>query len=156
MQNIMLIGVGNEFRHDDAIGLLILRKLRKHLPKTILTIEVSGEGTALIELWQTSQLVYLFDAVSSGSEIATIHRIDTHTQSIPAQFFPYSSHAFGVAEAVELARSLHQLPNQLILYGVEGNNFAPGIGLSKGVKQAAEIVVQRVLSELEISIGFGF
>lgn len=150
MHNIMLIGVGNEFRHDDAIGLLILRELRTQLSGAISMIEASGEGTTLIELWQTSNTVYLFDAVSSGSEIATIHRIDAHTQSIPSQFFHYSSHAFGVAEAVELARSLNQLPNKLILYGVEGSNFATGIGLSDAVKQAAENVIQQVLSELEI------
>ncbi|ULP30070.1 MULTISPECIES: hydrogenase maturation protease [Leptolyngbya] len=151
MQNTMLIGVGNEFRHDDAVGLMILRKLRNQLPETISTIEASGEGTTLIELWQTSDTVYLFDAVSSGSEIATIHRIDVHTQSIPSQFFHYSSHAFGVAEAVELARSLNQLPNKLILYGVEGSNFAIGIGLSEAVEQAIETAIQQVLSELEIN-----
>jgi hydrogenase maturation protease len=76
----------------------------------------------------------------SGAEIATIHRIDAHTQSIPSQFFHYSSHAFGVAEAIELARSLNQLPDKLVLYGVEGKIFATGIGLSEAVQQAAETV----------------
>jgi hydrogenase maturation protease len=151
MHNTMLIGVGNEFRHDDAVGLFILRNLRDLVPATITTVEASGEGTALIELWQNSHTVYLFDAVFSGAEIATIHRIDAQQQSVPAKFFHYSTHAFSVAEAVELARSLNQLPAKLILYGVEGKNFAMGIGLSEAVKHAAEIVIQQVLSELNIS-----
>jgi hydrogenase maturation protease len=151
MHNIILIGVGNAFRHDDAVGLFILRNLRDRVPATIATVEASGEGTALMDLWQNSNTVYLFDAVFSGAEIATIHRIDAQTQSIPANFFHYSTHAFSVAEAVELARSLNQLPDKLILYGVEGNNFAMGIGLSEAVKHAAETVIQQVLSELMLS-----
>lgn len=151
MHNTLLIGVGNEFRHDDAVGLFILRKLRSQSRTNLSAIEASGEGAALIDLWQNSRTVYLFDAVSSGAESATIHRIDAQQQLVPFKFFNYSTHAFSVAEAVELARSLNQLPTKLILYGVEGKNFAMGIGLSEDVQRAAETVIQQVLSELEIS-----
>jgi hydrogenase maturation protease len=144
--DITLIGVGNEFRQDDAVGLVILRHLREQFPNTI---EASGEGTALIEYWQNKNIVYLFDAVRSGAQSGTIHRIEAHQQCVPSQFFHYSTHAFSVAEAVELARTLNQLPNQLILYGVEGEVFSIGIGLSALVEQAAADVVKRVVGELE-------
>lgn len=146
---ITLIGVGNEFRQDDGAGLWILRELQKRLPSGITAIEASGEGTALMDLWQTYSVVYLFDAVCSGAKAGTIHRIDVQQQSVPSRFFHYSTHAFSVAEAVELARALNQLPPKLILYGVEGETFAMGIKLSTTVQQSATEVVQRVLSELE-------
>jgi hydrogenase maturation protease len=145
----MFIGVGNEFRCDDAVGLVILRKLQHQIPPSIQTVEASGEGVALMEAWFGVETVYLFDAVRSGAEVGTINRIDAQVQSVPAQYFNYSTHAFGVAEAVELARTLNQLPAKLIIYGVEGKNFAVGIRISPEVEKAAEEVGQRVLSELE-------
>ena len=162
-QKILLIGVGNKFRQDDAVGLAISRRLDaewyaartriaekfpNQLPPEIKIIEASGEGVALMELWQGATTVYLFDAVMSGAEVGKIHRIDAQIQTVPAKFFNYSTHAFSVAEAVELARTLNQLPPKLIIYGVEGKNFAHGIGLSPEVEQATEEVLQQVLVEL--------
>lgn len=156
-QKILLIGVGNKFRQDDAVGLAISRrldalriaeKIRNQFPPEIKIVEASGEGVALMELWQNASIVYLFDAVISGAEVGKIHRIDAQVQTVPAKFFNYSTHAFSVAEAVELARTLNQLPPKLIIYGVEGKNFAHGIGLSPEVEQAKEEVAHQVLVEL--------
>ncbi len=146
---ILLIGVGNEFRQDDGVGLVILKKLQQQIPVGIKTLEASGEGVALIEAWQGAETVYLFDASRSGAKAAMIHRFDALAQSIRRKFFNCSTHTFGLAEAVELARSLNQLPAKLIIYAVEGKNFALGFGLSPEVEQAAAEVVRRVLSELE-------
>lgn len=142
---ILLIGVGNEYRRDDGVGLLIARKLRsKNLPKTTV-FEKSGEGASLMETWQGAASVFLFDAVSSGGEEGKIHRFHAHLEPIPKNFFNYSTHAFSVAEAVELARALHQLPSSLTVYGIEGKNFQEGIGVSAKVKESA----QKVIAEVE-------
>ena len=150
---ILLIGVGNKFRQDDAVGLVIAEKFHNQVdPDTktpeIKIIEASGEGVALMELWQHATTVYLFDAVMSGGEVGKIHRIDAQIEVVPAKFFNYSTHAFSVAEAVELARTLNQIPTKLIIYGVEGKNFSHGIGLSPEVEKATEKVLQEVLVEL--------
>ncbi len=142
---ILLIGVGNEYRRDDGVGLLIARELKsKNLPKTAV-FEKSGEGASLMETWQGAQRVFLFDAVSSGGEEGKIHRFEAHLEPIPKNFFNYSTHAFSVAEAVELARALHQLPPTLVVYGVEGKNFQEGIGVSSRIKESA----QKVIAEVE-------
>ena len=70
------------------------------------------------------------------------------TAAVPAGFFHYSTHAFSVAEAVELARSLDQLPPRLIVYGIEGENFAAGMGLTSSVEQAVEAVTEQVAAEV--------
>lgn len=153
LDTVLLIGVGNEFRQDDGVGLAIVRSLRSRLLVQIAAmttmIEASGEGAALLEAWQGFDRVYLFDAVASGATVGTIHRIAAHQETVPTAFFHYSTHAFSVAEAVELARSLQQLPPELILWGVEGKHFAMGLGLSPDVEQAVETIVQAMLIELE-------
>ena len=90
----------------------------------------------------------LVDAVRSGAPPGTVHRLDARAAPAPTGFFHYSTHAFSVAEAIELARSLNELPPHLIVYGIEGESFAAGEGLSPAVEQAVEVVVERAADEL--------
>ena len=111
--------------------------------------EESGEGAALMEAWQDAMAVILVDAARSGAAPGTIHRFDVSHVPVPSRFFHYSTHAFSVAEAVELARAMNQLPSRIILYGIEGRDFAAGERLSSEVAAAAEELVRRIRQELQ-------
>ncbi len=145
---IVIIGVGNEYRSDDGAGIAVARLLRALFPAGVTILEESGEGAALIQAWQGAAWVMLADAVRSGASPGTIHRLDARAAPMPTGFFHYSTHAFSVAEAVELARSLDQLPPHLVLYGIEGANFAAGVELSPAVQQAVEAAVERLAQEV--------
>lgn len=144
----LIIGIGNSLRSDDGVGIWVARRLREQLPPGILVFEASGEGAALMETWKGAARVILVDAVSSRAAPGTIHRFDAAAEPIRAQFFRCSSHAFGVGEAVELGRVLNQLPLRLVVYGVEGANFAAGAELSPVVEQSAAEVAGRILQEI--------
>ena len=142
--SILIIGVGNLYRSDDAVGILIARKLNDMKTACMSVQEQSGEGTSLMDAWKDYETVWIVDAVSSGEPPGSIHRLDASKQPIPTKFFSCSTHNFGVAEAIELARTLNQLPEQLKLYGIEGKNFQPGEVLSPEVEQAMESVSNEI------------
>lgn len=144
----LLLGVGNDYRGDDAVGLIIARNLRAQLPSDIPILEQSGEGAALLEIFKEAERVFLIDAVQSGAAPGTVFRFEAHHQSLPTKFFHYSTHAFSVAEAVELARALNQLPERLIVYGIEGKNFSAGLGLSEEIDKVTPEVVDRIAREI--------
>ena len=146
---MVLVGVGNAYRGDDAVGRRVARRIRDDGLTDVIVREESGEGTELMEVWKDAEAVILVDAVQSGDVPGSIHRFDAQAQRIPAKFFHYSTHAFSVAEAVELARALDQLPRRLILYGVEGKDFAAGEGLSREVADALEELISRVRQEIQ-------
>ena len=145
---ILIIGLGNDYRGDDAVGRVLARKLQAIAGDNVRVLEESGEGAALMESWKSGDFVILIDAVHSGGAAGTVHRFDAATQPVPGSFFHYSTHAFSVAEAVELARALNQLPPRLIVFGIEGKNFDSRVGLSPEVRVAAEEVFCRVKEEL--------
>ena len=146
---ILLIGVGNEFRSDDAVGLHIARHLKGMNLPYVQVREASGEGSELMTLWQGRATVFLFDAVKTGTaKPGTIYRIAVPSQAVPRHFFHYSTHHFSVAEAIELARQLDRLPASLILFGIEGESFHHGTELSPAVAQASDGVIRQVISEL--------
>ncbi|HHT9136735.1 MAG TPA: hydrogenase maturation protease [Candidatus Wunengus sp. YC60] len=146
---ILIIGIGNAFRGDDAVGLRVAQDIKKEAPDRVNVIVQNSDGAALMESWKNADTVILIDAVHSGGNFGTIYRFDVHTQPIPTEFFHYSTHAFGVAEAIELARALKQLPQNLIVYGIEGKCFEAGIGLSIEVERAAQEVVTRVRRDIQ-------
>ncbi len=143
--DVLLIGIGNFYRGDDAVGRIIARQIKLRKLPRLLAIEHGGEGTSLMELWKDEAQVIVVDAISSCNVPGKIHRFDAHLQPLPAQIFGVSTHAFGLAEAVELARALKQLPNRLIVFGIEGNQFKIGTQLSLPVQEAIPHVIERIL-----------
>lgn len=152
---IRVIGIGNGYRRDDAAGRIVAQRLKERMPPDVEVLEESGEGTALLEAWRKAEDVFLIDAVQSGAPAGTVHRIDVQTRPLPAALFRHSTHAFGMAEAVELARVLHQLPFRLIVYGIEGRWFDAGLGLSPEVEKAVVEAEIRLREEIAMIMANG-
>jgi hydrogenase maturation protease len=150
--HLLIVGIGNPFRSDDAAGIVLSRLLRDCVPPGVRVIEETGEGAALLDAWRGATAVILVDAVQSGAAPGTFHRLDLRAQEIPHQFFRYSTHAFGVAEAVELARALNRLPPRLIFHGIEGKQFASGEGLSPEVERALPSTLHYILEDVRALI----
>jgi hydrogenase maturation protease len=147
-EKVLVIGIGNEFRNDDGLGVYVARRLRKLNLPHIKAVEHSGEGAQLAELWKSKRYVIVIDATASGAEPGTIFRFDTAKQSIPTKFFHYSTHDFSVAESIEVSRVLSTLPERLVVYGIEGINYSQGDTLSPIAKKTAEYVLDLVIEEV--------
>jgi hydrogenase maturation protease len=123
---VLVIGIGNEFRGDDAIGLLAVRDVGTMRLPGVRIVESRGDGARLMRMWKGMSTVLLIDAVHSGSPPGTLHRLDASQHPIPARFLCTSSHQFGVAEAVETSRALGELPPTVIVFGVEVEHCVAG------------------------------
>ncbi len=143
MRPVLIQCVGNPYAGDDGLGAAVAERLRRlSLPAGVEVSEHWGEGAELMQHWPGRRRVILVDAAASGAAPGTLHRIDAVRDTIGKNLCVHSTHRFGVAEAVELARSLEQLPPSVYLIAVEGENFAPGQGLSPAVAAALEQVVE--------------
>jgi len=145
---LKVIGIGNPWRRDDAAGLAAARRLQEILPADVDVREEAGEPTALIDALDGADAVWLVDAVSSGVEAGTVHRVDASQRALPAELFAPSTHHFGLAEAIELARALGRLPRTAVAFGIEGSTFEAGDGLSPPVDAAVGEVAERVRAEV--------
>ena len=150
---VLVIGIGNEFRQDDGVGVAVARAIRAAALPGVEVCERSGEGTALVAMWSDRPLVYVIDAISAGAPIGTIHRFEIPARDpggtqLPTNSFRGTSHQIGLGEAIELGRVLGQLPARLVVYGIEGGAFGEGVGLSRGVEQAVVGVVGSICSDL--------
>ena len=135
---MILIGVGNAWRGDDGAGLAVARRVRELSPAGVEVREVEGDATALVEAWSGAEGVVVVDAAESGATPGTVRRFDARMRPLPVRSLRSSTHAFGVSDAVELARALDRLPARLDVYAIEGASFTAGEGLSPAVERAVD------------------
>jgi hydrogenase maturation protease len=146
---LTVIGVGNPDRGDDAAGLHVARALAVRLPHDVEVIDFRGNLNELMPVLADADHAILIDAAQSGAEPGTIRQFDAATKPLPAGHLYCSTHAFGVAEAIELSRALGRLPRKLIVFGIEGRDFTTGAALSDGVIQAIKKVSAMVVERIE-------
>jgi hydrogenase maturation protease len=140
---MMVIGLGNEFRRDDAVGLIAARRLRE---RGIPAEEHQGDLATLMEKWKGIDGVILIDAVRSGAAPGTLYCLDASDSPLNREFFKSSTHAFGLADAVELSRTLGTLPRRVLVFGIEVRDLISGVGLSQDVETALPLLVEEVVT----------
>jgi hydrogenase maturation protease len=145
-----IIGVGNEWRGDDAAGLLVARRLQAAQMPQVEIIETPGKVTAVLKAWKEAAGVIVVDAVVSGGAPGTIYRVDGRGDERPLELSrSTSSHGWGVAEALALGQALRELPPRLIIYGIEGQTFGPGQEVSLEVAAAIPEAARRIETEIQ-------
>jgi hydrogenase maturation protease len=144
----VVIGIGNRDGGDDAAGPALLARLRGRMPPDIGLIEQSGEATTLLDTLACAADAYLIDACRSGCLPGTIHRFDALARPLPRIHRECSTHGFGIADGIELARVLGVLPRHCLVYCIEGASYQPGAPLSAPVLAALETLAARLLTDL--------
>jgi hydrogenase maturation protease len=140
-----IIGCGNLHRMDDGAGVLVAERLRQlGIPADV----QSGSAFELIESWYKDEDVILVDAVVTGSPVGTVHVWTGKPLKVPSNP-QVSSHGFGVAEAINLARILQLLPKTLTVYGIEGKEFGIDESVSPAVLKSVESVAQQIAQAIQ-------
>jgi hydrogenase maturation protease len=137
--------LGSRYRGDDAAGPLVGDLLRA---RGIDVLDCGDEPTRLIEPFAGLDVAVVVDAVRSEAEPGTVHRVEALDGALPRDLRLASSHAFGVAEAVDLARALGRAPRSVVVVGIEGRAFGMGDPVSPEVEAALERAAELVEAEL--------
>lgn len=154
MEKIVLLGIGQRLRGDDAIGLIAVEQWAEAHPDTansplirVETLELPGLG--LLEAIAGAEKAVIVDAVRSGSPVATIHKL---TENDLLSFSPdsRSAHGWGVAETIKLGRTLEKddLPNEIRVIGIEAEQVEMGAELSQAVRENLPKIVDAIHAEI--------
>jgi len=145
---VVVIGVGNALRGDDAAGLAVAERIRTHAGENVDVRICEEEPTRLIDAFGDADVAFVVDAVATGAPAGTMHRFDASSAPIPSTELRSSTHALGIGETLELARALGRLPRTTVVFGVEGSKFTAGEHLTpavaKGVARTAATLLEEV------------
>ncbi|GAA4553335.1 hydrogenase maturation protease [Amycolatopsis samaneae] len=149
-RRVVVIGVGNEYRHDDGVGLAVVTELGERPIPGVTTMICDGEPAALLDAWSTADLAVVVDAVLC--EPSTPGRTWKSTvDGQPPGRGTASSHALGIPDAVRLGAALGRVPGELVVFAVEAANLDLGVGLSPPVAAAVPEVARAVRNLLTAS-----
>jgi hydrogenase maturation protease len=145
---VVVIGVGNALRGDDAAGLAVAEEIRASAPDDVAVRVCEEEPSRLIDAFGDAEVAFLVDAVSTGAPPGTVHRFDASDAPVPSLELRSSTHALGIGETLELARTLGRLPRRTVVFGIEGTDFVARDGMTPavaaGVAQAATTLLEEV------------
>ncbi|MGI9544559.1 MAG: hydrogenase maturation protease [Cyclobacteriaceae bacterium] len=141
---ILIAGVGNELKQDDAFGIELARSLLKEngLSPNVKVMEVGIGGIHLVqELHEGYDVLVIADAVDYGGDPGQIYLRKLESigdiEEMPTQeqrTFLADMHYTNPIRALMLAKALKVLPSQVMILGCEAQNHDDfAIGMSKKV-----------------------
>ena len=144
---VLVIGLGNHFRSDDAIGLLIADELQT---KGVRTVQRGDDLTPLLDDFKKSESILIVDAIQCDDRsLGEAVEIDATQENPIEEQLQMSTHSLDLLKTIELAKTLDGLPSRLHIYGVVGREFKMGNVLSEKLKQSVPTHVRRILGQIE-------
>jgi hydrogenase maturation protease len=154
VNSVLIGGIGNVLLGDDAIGPYVIRLLESSYEFDD-NVEIADLGTPALDLTHRiagRDAVILIDCVASNEAPGTLQlfRKDDILRTMPAQRL--DPHSPALAECLLTAEMLGAMPQSVLLIGIVGATFEPGLPLTDAVREAATLAVDAILKELQ---GFG-
>jgi hydrogenase maturation protease len=147
VNNVKVIGVGSPFGND-SIGWEVIEKLVQQqslmplLFNRVELIKADRPGINIIQAFKNAEFVILIDAFFDKDKPGTVLRLNKN-QLVTAQP-SFSSHDFGVADAIQLAEKLNMLPEILLIFGLG----IDGQQLDSQIKESVAELADTVRREL--------
>ncbi len=146
INEILVLGLGNDILTDDAIGLNVVRQLRTDLAdcEGVEVEETMEMGLALLDFMVGYREVIIVDSIQTGKVApGTIQQVNVNDLACQTQRTP---HFLGVGETLALGRLLGlQMPEQVTIFGVEVEDpFTLGTEMTTTLQGALSSVVAAV------------
>ncbi|MFP3853058.1 MAG: hydrogenase maturation protease [Anaerolineales bacterium] len=152
MASVLLLGIGQRLRGDDALGLATIEAWQKKHPNhpAVAVATLESPGLSLLTALSGYATAIIVDAVRTGAEAGRVfHLQDTEITA----FGPgaSSAHGFGVAETLAMGRTLQpeELPTTVYLIGIEAGSVEVGMPISQEGRRAIPKAVQAIEDALE-------
>jgi len=151
---IVVLGVGNILLSDEGIGVRAIEELGRRYPLPSWVDLIDG-GTSAMELLDDlagCDLLIIADCVRAGYRPGNLIRLVD--DEIPALFrTKLSPHQVGLPEVLGTLLISGEAPKQIVLFGVEPQTLATGIGLSAPVEAILPTLLEGMTLEIEAFSG---
>jgi len=143
-----VLGLGNDILCDDAVGLILARRLAQELAGTdgVEVRETMEMGLALLDFLVGFEAVLILDAIQTGRVApGTLHEVDPQGLGDLTGKTP---HFVGVGETLALGRHLGlPMPERVTVLAMEVEDpFTLGTRMTPAVEEAVPRAIERALA----------
>ncbi len=141
---IVLMGIGNELRHDDGVGQIIIKRLHECARDTIAVInckDVPENFTGYVKRFKPTHVI-LIDAVDFGANPGDVDIFEI--QDIESSGI--TTHKASLTVIADYL--LQETAARIFVIGIQPANSSFGTGLSLDVKNAVDLIVESLRTVL--------
>ena len=152
-EQLTIFGLGNAMAGDDGVGERVIDRLRATgLPPGVRAEHVAAPGPELVEWLERPGGVWFIDAArapdaKAGAILRARFGPDDEAPLDVAGHL-VSTHGFSLAELLRLARVLGRRRASVRIWGVVGERFDAGAGLSDAVAAACDSIAKEIADEM--------
>jgi hydrogenase maturation protease len=144
--SILVVGVGSP-HGDDQLGWLVAKELADRRLNHC-QVRIAATPLHLLDWIEECNLLYIVDACHGGGPAGRTYRWSWPCPEI--QLGRWSgTHDFNLSGALALAEQLGRLPQQVVVWAVEGRNSQLDDSLSKDAEQWIKSVANQIQGEID-------
>jgi hydrogenase maturation protease len=150
MEPIVVIGLGNPLLGDEGIGNRLvaeLASLSERYPE-VEFLDLGTSGMAVLHALAGRRKAILLDCAFLGEPPGTLRRFTPDEVRSSKSVRGFTMHEGDLLQFLELARSLGDTPEEIVIFGIEPETVAPGMGLSETLEAKVGEYVEAVRGEL--------
>ncbi len=146
---VLALGIGNRLLSDDGVGLVLLEKLERECSGPDRDFVDGGtQGLALLGLLSGRQALLLLDAIQLGAEPGSVHVLESLDRRKRLSHGS-TSHESNAAELLSAAALTGDLPERVVIVGVEPSDLTTGTSLSEPVRKGLGAALQTAIYWLD-------
>lgn len=151
MTDEVVVGVGNPTMRDDGIGHRVVDELGDYpdLPADVDLHQTATASFLALEALSGADRAVVVDAVDDGADPGTVHRYRFRDGRFEGSIPDVLMHDLSFSEALQAGREAYEIPEEVVVIGVQPASLAVGLELSDLVEAAVPRVVTAVLAELD-------
>ncbi|MHA7651102.1 hydrogenase maturation protease [Mycobacterium sp. ML4] len=153
IDRVVVIGLGNRYRRDDAVGIVAARAVDElSLPGVDVAVDIA-DPLALLDVWSGARLAIVVDAAVGTDSTAGRVRC-CGLEDVVAGEERLSSHRIDMCRTHALGQALERNPRALRIFTVDVADTGHGVGLTPRVELAVPRVVALAVNEISCLAGY--
>ncbi len=149
MTKTLVLGLGNLVHSDDGLGVHAIQSLilESRVPSDVLLMDGGTQGLSLLPHISANQRLLVIDALDVGEAPGTLVRVEGKAlRNLPGKA---SVHQLGFADLMVALELLGELPEEIVLLGVQPLSNEWSTELTLPVREALGPLLDAVIEQLK-------
>jgi hydrogenase maturation protease len=150
-KDTVVLGLGNPLMSDEGVGVYLLERLSA-LSEGYPSVEFVDAGTAgmgILHLIRGRHKAVIVDCADMGVEPGRISKFSPEQVHSVKQLSHQSLHEGDLLRILDLARRLGQMPDEVVIFGIQPESTALGDRLSATLSRRTEDYLSLICEELD-------
>ena len=151
MKPTLIICLGNPLMRDEGIGIRLASELSQRLVDNpnVDVLDLGTGGLTIIHAIAGRKKVVFVDCALMGEAPGRMRRFTPEEVVSKKIKTRYSLHEGDLLDTLKLSQSMGECPDDIVFFGIEPKEVAPGEGLSKELESNIRDYINTILKELE-------